>query len=454
MTAAPTFGFLADLPAAGYVLGNATVPACLVAAPALAADADGLARVDITVEAGKVASVLPAGTPAGDAPPRIELGGGMVWPTFVDMHTHLDKGHIWPRRRNPDGSFMGALLNVAGDREANWSAEDVAARMAFGLKCAYAHGTSLIRTHIDSVGPQHKISWPVFAEMKADWADRIELQGVALVGPDHVFDAQLMAEIVAAVKHAGGVLGGSLAVYPRSREVVATLLRLAADHGLDLDLHVDETEDPAATALRHLAEEAIAIGFPGKIVAGHCCSLARQTPEAIDATLDLVAEAGITVVSLPMCNMYLQDRHLLDDASGTGPRRTPRWRGVTLLHEMKARGIPVAVSSDNTRDPFYAYGDLDAVEVFREAVRILQLDHPFGDWPAAITTTPATALRAEQHGRIAAGAAADLVLFRARRYSELLSRPQADRTVLRAGRAIDRTLPDYAELDSLFGDAR
>ncbi|MFX4381294.1 amidohydrolase family protein, partial [Acinetobacter baumannii] len=90
--------------------------------------------------------------------------------------------------------------------------------------------------------------------------------------------------------------------------------------------------------------------------------------------------AGLAVVSLPMCNMYLQDR-----TAG----RTPRWRGITLLHEMKARGISVSVSSDNTRDPFYAYGDLDGLEVFREAVRIAHLDHPFDDWPRIVTSTPA-----------------------------------------------------------------
>jgi cytosine deaminase len=154
-----------------------------------------------------------------------------------------------------------------------------------------------------------------------------------------------------------------------------------------------------------------------------------------------VRDAGISVVSLPMCNMYLQDRHA---------GRTPRWRGVTLLHEMKARGIPVAVASDNTRDPFYAYGDLDPLEVFREASRILQLDHPVADWPAAVCRDPATIIGRPEFGRIAVDRPADLVLFRARSWTELLARPQSDRTVLRSGKPIDRTLPDYRELDDLM----
>jgi len=109
----------------------------------------------------------------------------------------------------------------------------------------------------------------------------------------------------------------------------------------------------------------------------------------------------------------------------------------------------VAVASDNTRDPFYGFGDLDMAEVFREAVRIGHLDIPVGDWPAAVTSVPA-AVMGVLAGRVRAGAAADLVLFPARAYSELLSRPQSDRVVLRAGQRIDATPPPYRELDHLF----
>jgi cytosine deaminase len=143
--------------------------------------------------------------------------------------------------------------------------------------------------------------------------------------------------------------------------------------------------------------------------------------------------------------MYLQDRHA---------GRTPRWRGVTPLKEMRAAGVAVAVASDNTRDPFYAYGDLDLVEVFRESVRIVQLDHPIAGWADIVAAAPGEIIGRPDRGRIAEGAPADLVLFRARDWTELLSRPQSDRTVLRAGKAIDRTLPDYRELDDLAQRAK
>jgi len=107
------------------------------------------------------------------------------------------------------------------------------------------------------------------------------------------------------------------------------------------------------------------------------------------------------------------------------------------------------VASDNTRDAFYGFGDHDMLEVFREAARVCHLDRPYGDWPRAVTTTPAD-LMGLAGGHIGPGLPADLVLFEGRTWSELLSRPQANRVVLRGGRAIERRLPDYRELDDLI----
>ncbi|SER23234.1 cytosine deaminase [Faunimonas pinastri] len=424
-----------------FRIAHATVPSCLLeGTPALLLGEvalNGLTAADLIIADGRIERILPPGTDGEDLP-VLDLDHGMAWPTFVDMHTHLDKGHISPRKPNPDGSFMGALEAVGADRAARWTAEDVAGRMDFALRSAYAHGTSLIRTHIDSIPPQHTISWPVFDYMRERWAGRIDLQAVALFPLDFFGDDAFADDIVATVTRYGGVLGSFTQVLPEGDTSLDRLMQRATEAGLDIDLHVDETREPQSRSLRAIAEAALRNRFEGRIVVGHCCSLAQQPEDEADRTMDLVAEAGLSVVSLPMCNMYLQDRQ-------TG--RTPRWRGVTLLHEMKARGISVSVASDNTRDPFYAYGDLDAVEVFREAVRIGQLDHPVGDWANAVTRTPADALGRADHGRLAEGAPADLVLFPARNWSEFLSRPQSGRIVLRNGEAIDRTLPDYRELD-------
>lgn len=432
-------GFAKVPDARRFVLGNARLPAALVADGPPGSGNDIL-PADIVIADGRVEAIVAAGTSPGI--PRVDLDGGMVWPCFADIHTHVDKGHIWPRRANPDGTFAAALDAVADDRAQNWTAEDVRRRMDFSLRTAYAHGTALIRTHIDSIPPQHAISWPVLAETRQQWAGRIALQAVALFPVDDILEDCFCAGIAETLSRHGGVLGAVTYMIAELDRALDRVFRLAIDNGFDLDFHVDESHDPAARSLRHIADAALRHRFAGRVLVGHCCSLAVQPDDEAATTLARVRDAGLSVVSLPMCNAYLQNRR---------PGRTPRWRGVTLLHEMKALGIPVAVASDNTRDPFHAYGDLDPLEVFREAVRLAHLDHPIGDWPAAIARDAAAIVGRPDIGVIAPGKPADLVLFRARNWTELLSRPQADRTVLRAGRPIDRTLPDYRELDDLAG---
>lgn len=441
----------AALAAAGarYWLRDARVPASLLARPAGPEEPDGLVRLDIRIEDGRIAALVPPGHGGEDG---IALRGGQVWPGFVDAHTHLDKGHIWPRARNADGSFAGAITAVMADRGTAWSEADVAARADFALRCAYAHGTVAIRTHLDTYMPHGIGTWRVFRRLREEWAGRIALQMASICPLDRFAgaDGAALADMVA---QSGGVLGmvtrhsgGLHEDLPAGfQDELEHFFGLAEDRGLDLDLHVDESGESGARALREIALTALRRGFRGRIQCGHCCSLSIQPEDFARDTIARVAEAGIDIVVLPMCNMYLQDR-----IAG----RTPRWRGVTLVHEMRAAGIRVSVASDNTRDPFYAYGDLDMAEVFREATRILHLDHPFGDWPRAACAAPAEAIGiAAAHGTLRVGATADLVLFSARFMTELLSRPQADRVVLRAGRVLEAAAPDWRELDAVVGVA-
>jgi cytosine deaminase len=415
-------------------LRNARVPSALLGRPG-----SGVERVDIAIADGKIASIAP--TQPG---PGRDLDGGLVLPALVDIHTHLDKGHIWPRKENPDGSFMGALFAVSDDRAARWTAADVRQRMEFSLRSAYAHGTAAIRTHIDSLPPQHDISWEVFAAVRSEWADRIELQAVSLVHADCVLDAALFDQVARKVKQVGGSLGVAVGVDDRSKQTMLRLLDKAGELGLDVDVHADETGNPDAHSLEHLADAVLETGFAGKVLAGHCCVLTVQDEATQQRTIDKVARAGIAIVSLPMCNLYLQDR---------SPLGTPIRRGVTLLREFRAAGVPVAIASDNTRDPFYAYGDLDALEVLREGARILHFDHPQDEawsWARTVAGDAARIAGFAYAAEIRVGAPADLLLFRARSWTELLARPQADRVVLRRGEPIDTSLPDYRELDELM----
>lgn len=433
------------LPAAArsWVIAGARVPACLLAdGTAHTTDHEGLTAVDITIVEGRLAAIGAAGTAPDDGLPVLSRPG-IVVPCFVDAHTHLDKGHIWPRARNPNGSVMGARETVPVDRASHWTAADVEARMSFSLQMAYAHGTRAIRTHLDSIADQTRLSWPVFAVLRDAWRGRIDLQASPLFGIDLALDDTHMRDITDMVGAFGHCLGAVTYPGPDLKAGLDRLFRLASDKGWELDFHADETNDPGVNTLALIAETALAFGFPSRILVGHCCTLSLMAPDEMKRTVDLVAKAGLSIVSLPMCNMYLQDR---DD-----PGRTPRWRGVTAIKELKAAGVSVTIASDNTRDPFYAYGDLDMLEVWREGTRIAHLDHPFGDWPRSVTSLPAKAIGLPTDGLLRAGDPADLVILPARSLSELMARPALGRIVIRDGRPIAAALPDYAALDHLEG---
>ena len=222
------------LPAAGrYVLKQARVLGRMLPEPIPPLDFDGFAIVDILVDEGAIAKIAPTGADDFGEAPEVAMSGRIVLPLFVDVHTHLDKGHIWRRKRNPVGDFPSALAATIEDRSANWSAADVAARMEFSLRCAYAHGTTAIRTHIDSVGPQTRISWPVLAEARERWRGRIDLQASPLFTIDHMANASHMADIEAMLDaHGSGILGAAIRMEPDLREGLGDPLRTRGAQGL------------------------------------------------------------------------------------------------------------------------------------------------------------------------------------------------------------------------------
>ncbi len=428
------------------ILRRGRVPLPFLAEPpaGAVADRDGAVLVDVALAGGAIVRITPAGGPDGEG--DLDLGGRHLWPTLVDVHTHLDKGHIVDRAPNRAGDFAGALAATRDDRIARWRGPDVRRRMDFGLRCAEAHGVSAIRTHLDSDDLQGPESWAVFGAMRDAYRGRVALQAVGLIALDIYRDpyARTLADIVAetgdgviggVTRAAAGLHGAALADLDGLLERLFTLAR---ERDLDVDLHVDESGEPSAATLPAIARATLRHGYEGRVTCGHCCSLALQDDATLRDHVARVSDAGIAVVTLPTVNLYLQDR-----VAG----RTPRWRGVTPVTELRAAGVRVAVAGDNCRDPFHAYGDHDMLDSWRQGVRILHLDHPFGDNAALCGPAPAAIMGLAQAGRIAVGGPADLIVLNARSMDQVMARPQADRVVIRNGRRLDATLPDYAELE-------
>lgn len=386
---------------------------------------------------------------------RVNGRGKMCLPTFVDIHTHIDKAHTCERSRNLDGTLAGA--DAACGRDAKyWTQKDAVKRMNFAISSAYAHGTSALRTHLMSgEGSQCKIAWEAFCEMREKWRGKVDLQGVSLNVLSFFRDQDKARELARMVKNYGGILGAAVSCsdaggtsadeattcgddMPKLLDVVFSF---AKEFELDVDFHVDENGNESSKGLLYISEAVVRNRFAGSVVCGHCCSLAVQPENEATRIIKAAYDAGVTVVSLPTVNQWLQNR----DPTG---ETTPTRRGVTRLKELANADVPVCLSSDNTRDSFFHYGDCDMLEVFKSSVCIAHLDRPIGKWPLAVTATPAKAMKlGENYGLLTPGAKANMILFHARNYSELFSRSQHDRVVIRDGIRISASLPAYEELD-------
>jgi cytosine deaminase len=425
------------------LLKRARVPAAVLPASIASPPPDPLepsVLCDIGVDGTRIASVTrSAETGAPVAAAGVDLDGAFVFPGLVDAHVHLDKAHTWDRAPNRSGTFAEALETLAADK-ANWTGTDLLRRAGFALHCAWEHGTRLLRTHVDTWLPWGEANHAAMQELREVWRGRIALQTVPLTGIANYSgaDGDRVADL--ALGYGACALGGWS---PMSQELpgqLDRLLAIARDRGVGLDLHVDENGDPQAEVLRTVAEAVIRNGFGNPVVCGHCCSLSVQAPGRQRSTIALVKEAGIRVVSLPLCNLYLQDRR------GTEFPRTPRWRGLTLIHDLLDAGVPVACASDNVRDAFHAFGDFDAAEIYIQSVRLAHLDSRLGDSAAVITTAAADIIGRPDMGRVAPGAPAHLVVFPARSFSEFLSRPGSRRRLVDGEDIREARPPEFGEL--------
>ena len=386
--------------------------------PRLRGFAAGGAEVfDLRIEGAQVAAIEPSHQPAR----------GTLLSALVDAHAHIDKNYTVREVGAAEGNLFAAIERMAAHR-AGWTREALDARMERALDEAWRAGTRALRTHLDWSDAEAPASLAVFENLRARWHGRVALQFVALVPLDVYADAAAGERIAQAVQRAGGVLGAF--VY-RNEGIVHKLGRvfdLAQAHQLPLDFHVDESLDADATGLRSIAQLAIARGLHDRVVCGHACSLAIQADAFARETLALCAQAGLHLVALPTTNLYLQGAW----------DRTPVPRGITRIREAAAAGLRASLATDNVQDAFYPYGSYDLVETFGLGVQMAHLA-PAADWLDAITLNPARALGLAWDGRIAPGCPADLVLLEAHDEYELLDPRGRRRTVIRAGRILEKS---------------
>lgn len=366
----------------------------------------------------------------------IDCRGGIVLSGFVDLHMHLDKSHSLPFAGNDSGTLGEAIASYSAAYP-GFTTDTLKARIRRTALDALSKGTTAIRSHLDFQARHGREAAfrTVHAalEVREELRDLIDLQFV-LMTPSFGDTPEVWSWIEEALLLGVDGLGGAPHIAPNPKELTDRIFKLATKHGRFIDLHVDESDDPARDTALYLADKTMAEGYQGRVVAGHLCSLSAMEPGRAASIIARLAEAKIGAVTLPASNLYLQGRE------DVGLVR----RGITRVRELIAAGVPVAAASDNIRDAFHPLGggDLLQIGLLTAYAAHLGADRHLAELLRMLTQTPASLASLPGYG-IEAGKEATFVRFEAPSFREALSCLPSRRFVYRKGRLLRR--PSWEE---------
>jgi cytosine deaminase len=385
------------------------------------------APVDIAIEGERISALAassPAGAPAAST--VLDLEGRLVLPGLVEGHIHLDKALTRDRVLNTSGTLAEAIRRNLELSE-QVTEQDIYERAHETALWALRCGTTTIRTHVN-VDPRIELrGLHALLEVRRRLQPLLDIQIVALpnrlLGPEGRRGRELL---VAALEEGADAVGGTPLVEADARGLVDEVLRIAMRYGRPLDLHIDESESPQDFVLPYLAQRTLEEGYMGRVVAGHCCSLAAVDDRTAAETIELVARAGIAVATLPATNLYLQ---------GRGDRQPIR-RGLTRVKELLAAGVNVFCGSDNIKDMFNPLGRPDLLFMAHLLGYAAHLGRPDEQryLLESITTRAAAALGLEAELR--PGQPADLLVLDTRHYFDALSDLPERLLVIKRGRLV------------------
>jgi cytosine/creatinine deaminase len=377
--------------------------------------------VDVELVGGLISRVTPAA--GAVAVGEVDLSGQVLMPSFVEPHAHLDKALTASRAPNQTGDLLGAITAMR-DIADTLTQADIVARAEAAIRASLALGTTSIRTHVNVGSSMGMRALTALIEVRERWRGFVDVQVVALAA--HPLAGQAGRDLRQALREGADVAGGCPHLDPEPDRGVGICLDAAGEAGVPMDLHTDETLNPAMLTLKTMADLILRTGFPHQVTASHCVSLAVQALAVQQAVAERVAEARIAVVALPQTNLFLQGRD--------HPVATPR--GLTAVGPLRAAGTTVAAGGDNLRDPFHPVGRGDALEV---AALMVTCGHLSPEAALdSVTAAPRQALGLPPV-RIAPGSPADLVALPAGDALEALGAASAHRTVWRAGTIVART---------------
>ena len=399
---------------------------------------DGRTSMSVAVQDGRIREVAEG----LQAPARevVDAAGLLLSPPFCDPHFHMDATLSYGLPRvNQSGTLLEGIA-LWGELKPLLTQEALVERALAYCDWAVARGLLHIRSHVDTSDPS---LLPVRAllEVQRRVAPYIDLQLVAFPQDGVLRTAGGLESLTRALDLGVNVVGG----IPHFERTMADgaagvklLCELAAERGLPVDMHCDESDDPHSRHIETLAYQAQRLGLQGRVTGSHCTSMHSMDNYYVSKLLPLIAEGGVSVVANPLINITLQGRH------DTYPKR----RGMTRVPELLAAGVNVAFGHDCVMDPWYGLGSGDMLEVAHMGLHVAQMTSQAGMRDAfdAVTTRAARAMGLADYG-IAPGNTANLVLLQARDVTEAIRLRAARLKVWRAGRLLAESAPQQVRLD-------
>lgn len=400
---------------------------------------DGRSGVDLRVEDGRIAAVGP-NLPAPPAGEVIDAEGWLLSPPFVDAHFHMDAtlSHGLPRV-NRSGTLLEGIA-LWGELKPLLTHEAIVERALAYCDWAVARGLLAIRSHVD-VCDERLLAVRALLDVKRRVTPYLDLQLVAFPQDGVLRAPNALAHLKRALDLGVDVVGG-IPHFERTMadgaESVRLLCELAAERGLPVDMHCDESDDPLSRHVETLAYHAQRLGLHGRVTGSHLTSMHSMDDYYVSKLIPLMAEAELHVVANPLINITLQGRH----------DGYPKRRGMTRVPELMAAGLSVAFGHDCVMDPWYSLGSADMLEVAAMGLHVAQMTSQDGMRACfdAVTVNAARILGLQGYG-LEPGCHADFVLLQARSPAEAIRLRAQRLAVVRRGRVVARSPAATATLD-------
>jgi len=402
---------------------------------------DGQTNMALAIQNGRISAVAPDLTLATAASIEVlDAQHQLLSPPFVDAHFHLDSALRFGQPRINQSGTLREGIALWGALKPTLTQASIEQTATLYCHWALANGILAIRSHVDISDPG-LVAVQALLNVRAAFKPWLDLQLVAFPQDGLLRRAGVQDNLIRALDMGVDVIGG-IPHFERTTQdgslSIEWLCRLAAERGLMVDMHCDETDDPMSRHIETLTANTQRFGLNGRVTGSHLTSMHSMDNDYAAKLIPLMAEANIRVVANPLINITLQGRH------DTYPKR----RGMTRVRELSEAGITVAFGQDCVMDPWYSFGSGDMLEVAHMGLHVGQLTSQAQTTQCfeAVTTQAASVLGLPDNGLVP-GARADMVLLQAQDPSEAIRLRATRLAVIRAGQCIARTPPKIAKLN-------